>query len=128
MSSDGPRYLASERALLTELGDGTGVLLFGGDDPPNRWLTDLMLGAAAAEGLEHVIEIVPQKLATDHAPFAEAGIPVQWGFSRPDPHPGYHTPADDIDNIRIDSLTAVTELFWAALRPLAMGDEDQYLD
>jgi hypothetical protein len=27
MSIDDPRYLASERALLTELGDGTGVLL-----------------------------------------------------------------------------------------------------
>lgn len=27
MSTEEPRYIASERALLTELGDGTGVLL-----------------------------------------------------------------------------------------------------
>ena len=108
-------------------GDGTGVLLFGGDDDENRWLTDLMISAADAAGLTHVIELVPQKLASDHAPFVEIGIPICWGFARPDPHPGYHSPDDDIGNIKIDSLRAVSELFWAALRPLAMGEEDQFL-
>jgi Zn-dependent M28 family amino/carboxypeptidase len=108
-------------------GDGSGVLLFGGDDQENRWLTDLMINAADQAGLTHVIELVPQKLASDHAPFVERGIPICWGFSRPDPHPGYHSPDDTIDNIKLDSLRAVSELFWAALRPLAMGEEDQFL-
>ncbi|MCP4603943.1 MAG: M20/M25/M40 family metallo-hydrolase [Proteobacteria bacterium] len=107
-------------------GDGTGALLFGGDDVANLWLTKLMQNSAAAEGLTHVIQIVPQKLAGDHAPFVEAGIPICWGFARPDPHPGYHTPADDINNIRIESLQAISELFWSALRPLSLGEEDLY--
>ncbi len=108
-------------------GDGTGVLLFGGDDEVNRWLTDLMINAADQAGLTHVIELVPQKLASDHAPFVEVGIPICWGFSRPDPHPGYHSPDDDIGNIKLDSLQAVSELFWAALRPLAMAEESNFL-
>jgi hypothetical protein len=104
-------------------GDGSGVLLFGGDDDENRWLTDLMMNAKEAAGLTHVIQLVPQKLASDHAPFVERGIPVCWGFSRPDPHPGYHSPQDDMSRIKLQSLRAVSELFWAALKPLAMGEE-----
>jgi Zn-dependent M28 family amino/carboxypeptidase len=108
-------------------GDGSGILLFGGDDSVNRWLTDLMINASDEAGLDHVIQLVPQKLASDHAPFVGKGIPVCWGFARPDPHPGYHTPDDDMSRINPQSLRAVTELFWAALRPLAMGEEGNYL-
>jgi hypothetical protein len=107
-------------------GDGSGILLFGGEDDENRWLTELMRNAAEAEGLNHAIQIVPQKLASDHAPFVERGIPVCWGFARPDPHPGYHTPDDDMSRINMQSLRAVSELFWAALRPLAMGEESTF--
>lgn len=107
-------------------GDGSGVLLFGGNDQKNRWLTDLMINAADDAGLEHVIQLVPQKLASDHAPFVERGIPICWGFSRPDPHPGYHSPQDDMSRIKLQSLRAVSELFWAALRPLAMGEEGDF--
>nr|ANY58058.1 Peptidase M28 [uncultured bacterium] len=107
-------------------GDGSGILLFGGDDQQNRWLTDLMVNAAEAEGLEHVIELVPQKLASDHAPFVQRGIPICWGFARPDPHPGYHQPEDDMSRIKLESLRAVSELFWAALRPLSLGDEQAF--
>ncbi len=108
-------------------GDGSGVLLFGGNDEANRWLTDLMINAAKAAGLPHVIQLVPQKLASDHAPFVQAGIPICWGFSRPDPHPGYHSPDDDISHVKLQSLQAVSELFWAALRPLAMGEEGAFM-
>jgi hypothetical protein len=107
-------------------GDGTGVLLFGGNDTANKWLTDLLVNAAKAKGYTHVIEMVPQKLATDHAPFAKKGISTCWGFARPDPHPGYHTPADDITTIKMQTLRAVSELFWGALRPLAMGEETAF--
>jgi hypothetical protein len=107
-------------------GDSSGVLLFGGTDSRNAWLTELMRGAATAAGLSHVIQTVPQKLASDHAPFVGKGIPICWGFARPDPHPGYHTPDDDITNVRPASLKAVGELFWAALRPLAMGEEGRF--
>jgi Zn-dependent M28 family amino/carboxypeptidase len=108
-------------------GDGSGVLLFGGDDPANRWLTDLMMNAKEAAALTHVIQLVPQKLASDHAPFVGRGIPVCWGFSRPDPHPGYHSPEDDMSRIKLQSLRAVSELFWGSLKPLAMGEEKALL-
>jgi Zn-dependent M28 family amino/carboxypeptidase len=104
-------------------GDGSGVLLFGGEDADNLWLTTLMRNAAERDGLTHEIQIVPQKLASDHAPFVERGIPICWGFARPDPHPGYHTPQDDMTGIKLQSLRAVSELFWAALKPLAMAEE-----
>ena len=104
-------------------GDGTGVLLFGGNDPANRWMTDLMISAAKLDKLTHVIQVVPQKLASDHAPFVAKGIPITWGFSRPDPHPGYHLPGDNIGTIKLQTLKAVSELFWASLRRLAMGEE-----
>lgn len=107
-------------------GDGTGILLFGGNDTANKWLTDLLVNAAKAKGYTHVIEMVPQKLATDHAPFAKKGISTCWGFARPDPHPGYHTPADDISTIKMQTLRAVSQLFWGALRPLAMGEEGAF--
>lgn len=107
-------------------GDGSGVLLFGGNDVQNRWLTELMINAAEDAKLTHVIQLVPQKLASDHAPFVERGIPICWGFSRPDPHPGYHSPHDDMSRIKLKSLQAVSELFWAALRPLAMGEEGKF--
>lgn len=109
-------------------GDGTGVLLFGGHDDENLFLTELMEEAASEADLNYTIQIVPQKMASDHAPFVEEGIPICWGFARPDPHPGYHSPADNIEGIKPESLKAVTELFWAALRPLALGEEDLYLN
>jgi hypothetical protein len=82
-----------------------------------------MRNASERDGLTHLIQIVPQKLASDHAPFVELGIPICWGFARPDPHPGYHTPQDDMSRINLQSLRVVAELFWAALKPLAMGEE-----
>ena len=108
-------------------GSGTGALIFGGTDARNAWMTELLRKTAAAGKLAHVIETVPQKLASDHAPFVETGVPSLFAFSRPDPHPGYHTPADDIDNIRPASLKVMAELFWAALRPLASGEEQAFV-
>ncbi len=104
-------------------GDGSGALVFGGDDPRNAWMTELLRKAAAQTGVRHVIQTVRQKLASDHAPFVQKGIPSVFGFSRPDPHPGYHTPADDFANVRPASLKAVGELFWPAIRILTSGDE-----
>jgi hypothetical protein len=117
------RTIAAYNFDMVGSGDGTGILLFGGSDTANKWLTDLLVNAAKAKGYTHVIEMVPQKLATDHAPFAKKGISTCWGFARPDPHPGYHTPADDIGTIKMQTLRAVSQLFWGAIRPLAMGEE-----
>ena len=108
-------------------GDGTGALVFGGNDARNRWMTDLLRVTARAANLPHEIQVVPQKLASDHAPFVQKGVPSLFGFARPDPHPGYHTPADDIDNVRLESLEAIGELFWATLQPLARGEEKTLL-
>jgi hypothetical protein len=108
-------------------GDGSGALVFGGNDKTNAWMTELLRATTAAAKLPHAIQVVPQKLASDHAPFVEKGVPSIFAFARPDPHPGYHTPADDIDNVRLPSLATIGELFWATLRPLALGDEATYL-
>jgi len=108
-------------------GDGSGAMVFGGNDARNRWMTDLLRATAEAAGLEHEIQVVPQKLASDHAPFVQRGVPSLFNFSRPDPHPGYHTPADDIDNVRLSSLRVIGELYWATLQPLARGEEEAFL-
>jgi hypothetical protein len=125
------RPLASTKAVyifdMVGAGDGTGALVFGGDDAPNAWITRLLRATAAAAKLPHTIEVVPQKLASDHAPFVEKGVPSVFAFARPDPHPGYHTPADDFANVRPASLVTIAALFWATLRPLALGEEDAYL-
>jgi len=122
-----PYPLADTRAAyifdMVGAGDGTGTLVFGGDDPANRWITQLMRATTAAAKLPYTIQVVPQKLASDHAPFVEKRVPSVFAFSRPDPHPGYHTPADDIDNVKIASLKAIGEIYWATLRPLALGEE-----
>jgi hypothetical protein len=104
-------------------GDSSGVLVFGGDDSNNKWITELLRKSAMKDGLDYVIQVVPQKLATDHAAFIRAGIPATFNFSRPDPHPGYHTPDDDINNVKVASLKMVAELYWSSLRRVAMGEE-----
>ena len=49
----------------------------------NAWMTELLRAATAAAKLPHVIQIVPQKLASDHAPFVEKGVPSLFAFLPP---------------------------------------------
>ncbi|NBB85366.1 MAG: M20/M25/M40 family metallo-hydrolase [Bacteroidetes bacterium] len=55
-------------------------------------------------------------LASDHAPFHEAGIPfVYFGV---EDHPGYHDPSDTFDHITPDFFVQAAELVLDALRDL----------
>ena len=41
-------------------------------------------------------------------------------------HPYYHSPSDTAENIQEENLDVTARMIWAAIRPLAMGDEDPH--
>ncbi len=105
-------------------GDGTGLNIFGGMVPEDAWFSDLMLAAAAADGLPYDVVPGPPTFNSDHACFSFAGTTGVMALTL-GPHDSYHTPADDIDGILIDDLEASARLLWSTLDPLARGTEDQ---
>jgi hypothetical protein len=119
---------------MVGVGDGSGVTLFQADDQNNVFLTELMEKAAAQAGLSYVIERVPSewRAFSDQKPFGDRGIPFCFGSSRDAelangmPQANWHTPLDTTDRINPESLKASAELFWAALRPLALGEEGNF--
>jgi len=108
-------------------GDGTGLILYGSDYEPFAWLTDLATAASDDAGLSYDVWPGPTVMASDHACFAWLGIPAVL-VSTLGPHAYYHTPEDTIDNILIDDLEAAARILWSTLEPLAMGEEDLYLE
>lgn len=103
-------------------GDGSGLRLYGGDDPANRWLGDLMEATAADDGLDLLLVRSPQAYVSDHACFVRQGVPALYLESL-GPHATYHTPADRPETIDLDDLGSSLRLAWAGLRPLALGAE-----
>jgi Zn-dependent M28 family amino/carboxypeptidase len=85
-----------------------------------------MVGSAAEMELEYSAYAQDPVYASDHAPFAQSGIPAVMAASIGN-DPNYHTPLDDIDNITPEALTASWWMCWAGMLPLALGTEDDYL-
>jgi hypothetical protein len=119
---------------MVGVGDGSGVALFEAEKENNLFLTELMEKAAVQAGLPYVVERVTAGLVafSDQKPFGDLGIPFCFGSSRTDQvhifesHPDWHSPSDTIAGIDPESLKASAELFWTALRPLAMGEEGNF--
>jgi Zn-dependent M28 family amino/carboxypeptidase len=113
---------------MVGVGHGNGLELMGATDTDKRWLARVMAGAAAEMGYAHTVQPADPNPASDHACFAEVGVPAVDAMSlRFEDHLYYHTPRDTLSTISIDTLRSSLELMWAALVPLAMGWEQKYL-
>ena len=108
-------------------GDGTGLNLFGSMVPEDAWFAELMAASATDQGLAYDVLPGPPTFNSDHACFSFAGTTGVMALTL-GPHSDYHTPADTIDGILIEDLEAAARLVWAALEPLARGEEGAYLD
>ncbi|MFH0903095.1 MAG: M20/M25/M40 family metallo-hydrolase [Pseudomonadota bacterium] len=107
-------------------GDGDGLALYG-TTGSNRWLADLATIGADAHGLTGY-RILPQAelLVSDHACFAEAGVPAVLATSL-GPHAYRHTVEDTAEHISSNDLETSARLLWALLRPLVLAQEDTLL-
>jgi hypothetical protein len=119
--------LAAFAIDMVGAGDATGLTLFGGTLPENEWLVDLMRESARRKRIDHYIYPVFPIAASDHACFADQGVPALLAGTF-GPHGTYHTPADTIDGILTDDLEVAATLMWALLEPLAKGTEQNLLD
>jgi aminopeptidase YwaD len=119
--------LAAFAIDMVGAGDATGLALFGGTLPENQWLVDVMRESARRKRIDYYIYPVFPLAASDHACFADAGVPAMMAGTF-GPHGTYHTPADTIDGILVDDLEVAATLMWAVLEPLAKGTEQNLLD
>ncbi len=107
-------------------GDASGVDIYGGTDPMNRWIVDLMLASSRARGWRYSVGSLDPTDASDHACFALLAIPAVLVMTR-GVHEFYHTPADTIDTIEPEDLEVAAMMLWSALEPLARGTEGDFL-
>ncbi len=108
-------------------GNGTGLDLWGATDPTNGWLAELMEAAAVEVGLDAEVGWGESVMASDHACFAEAGVPALLTTTKGD-HPNYHTPQDDAESVYPDDLEVAARLMWHTLEALADGREHELID
>ncbi len=108
-------------------GDGSGMGVYNGTTAEHGWIREVMDGKAEEMGLEWNVAALPPLDASDHVCFTMAGASGVM-LSTLGPHGYYHTPQDTIDKILIDDLEAAVWLAWAGLLPIAMGEEDLYIE
>jgi hypothetical protein len=119
--------LAAFAIDMVGAGDATGLALFGGTEPENEWLVDVIRESARRKRINHYIYPVFPLAASDHACFADEGVPALLAGTF-GPHSTYHTPADTLDGILVEDLEVAASLMWALLEPLAKGTEQNLLD
>jgi hypothetical protein len=109
-------------------GDGSGVLLYGGDDLRNRWLANVLAGATAEAGLRYAVTSTDPSNASDHYCFFQAGVAALLVMTGPDlaTHAWYHTADDTPDKVTTADLEAAVRVMWAGLQPLSRGAEGSY--
>jgi hypothetical protein len=107
-------------------GDGTGILLVGGSEPQNEWLTALALAASIEQGAGGAIYPYMELAASDQACFFDEGVTAV-DVQTLGAHAATHTEADTIDTILPEDLATSGGIVWATVRALALGIEDQYL-
>jgi Zn-dependent M28 family amino/carboxypeptidase len=101
-------------------GDGSGLILYGGNVPEYAWLADLMSASQQKAGLAYTLDLQSPMNASDDACFMQAGVPSLLALTR-GPHTDYHTPKDTIDTILEADLEAAARLLWVTLQPLSQG-------
>lgn len=125
---DAPAYpLAGTVAAFSidMVGDGSpGMLVYGGTEFPGIPAT--MQAGADALALPDAwpIHAIGASGGSDHAPFAEMGVPAVL-FLTPqfEDHAAYHTPADTAGVVSRETLDAAAKLVWATVREYALGTE-----
>jgi hypothetical protein len=127
-----PLYpLASTKVMISVdmvgLGKGTGMDLYGTTDKDKSWIAKVMAGASAEMGMAYTVTPVDPLLASDHACFAQAGIPAVMAFSTAfADHNKYHTPKDTAAAISSAALKSSLDLLWAFTIPVAQGTESRF--
>ena len=137
---DHPTYplektVAAYSVDMVGAGDGSGLVLYGaldydGAENDNSWLGEVMAHSAAAIGLEWEVTPAsgPGSSGSDDGWFSASGVPAVWAISGlEETHPSYHTPADTIDGISLDTLEMSASMMYAGVKPLVEGTEEQYL-
>jgi hypothetical protein len=128
---DDPVYpLEDTRAVFSldsvGAGDGSGILLVGGEEPQNGWLADLVQAASLEQGATGIVYPYAEIAASDQACFFDEGVTAV-DVQSLGPHAAAHTEADTIDTILPEDLATSGGMVWATVRALALGIEDQYL-
>ncbi|MDR3118850.1 MAG: M20/M25/M40 family metallo-hydrolase [Mediterranea sp.] len=85
----------------------------------NQLLLDLKANDPSAEPKPGILGH-PSR-GSDFFPFSQHNIPFQWFFTGL--HPDYHTPADEIERLDLDKVTAITRAVYISLRQLAGCNE-----
>jgi aminopeptidase YwaD len=125
---DAPAYPLADTVAafsIDMVGDGSpGMLVYGGTEFPGIAAT-MEAGAAALALPDWPVFPVEQSYASDHAPFAIAGIPAVL-FLTPQfaEHETYHTPQDTPEGVHRETLGAAAKLVWATVREYALGEEE----
>ena len=112
-------------------GAADGVTLYGGADPANSWLAQVMAGSAYDFGLAWPVYPMSDIRGggSDHASFQEAGIPAVCEMSGSrgiDSHTYYHTPNDTIANVDMAILEMSASFLAAGVMPIMEGTEGRY--
>jgi hypothetical protein len=109
-------------------GDGSGILLYGGAQASDVWLSSVIAGATADAGLAYTVTNTDPIDASDHWCFSQAGVSALMVLTGPDlaHHAWYHTPEDTADKVTPADLEAVARTMWAGLQVLGRGGEGSY--
>ena len=124
--------IADTKAMLSldmvGSGDGSGILLFGGAQSNDLWLSSVIAGATADAGLPYAVTNTDPSDASDHRCFAQAGVSALLVLTGPDlaHHAWYHTPEDTADKVTPADLEAAVRTIWAGLQVLSRGAEGSY--
>jgi hypothetical protein len=103
-------------------GNGTGLAVFGGEEPRNRFLTDLLRTEMEARRYGGRLLVGPPATSHDAACFASLDVPVLTTMTL-GAHPYVHTPGDVPAAIDPEDLRAAATMLGFVLLPLARGAE-----
>lgn len=127
-----PLYpLASTKVMISVdmvgIGKGAGLELYGATDRDTTWIAKVMAGASAAMGMGYTVTPMNPLPTSDHACFADAGIPAVMAVSPAlADHDRYHTPKDTAVATSPAALKASLDLMWAFVIPVAEGTESRF--
>jgi glutaminyl-peptide cyclotransferase len=86
------------------------------DTNSTPWLVDLFWAAARRLGHDDVFVEATTTIEDDHVPFLKAGVPSVDIIDLD--YPAWHTPADTLDKVSVDSLQIVGDVILDALPAL----------
>ncbi len=108
---------------LDTVGDGApGLILPGAGQEGNLWMYEFLMDAFLDSGLDGSIMLMEEYLFSDHACFAEEGVPYAFLYSTGD-HCCVHTAEDTAENMDPEVLGFTARMTWSLTEALATGTE-----